>query len=139
MAQIRLSIPPSSISPLTTANWSLVPGSTFNGMRSGSIGSSAMLHFAQRGSVSPGSHSETRWPMAQVTTYCSPTRQPSPRAFTPSTRAMSLATEGFSATISFLDIWLLLYGMMVWAVSNATTGRAGGRDIICYLPYFSTL
>ena len=109
MAQIRLSISRFSIHPLTTENWSRVLGSTFSGMRSGSIGKSAMFHFTQRSSVSPGSHSETRWPMAQVTTYSSPTRHPSPRPLTPSTRAMSRATEGFSATISFLDMRILLF------------------------------
>ena len=122
MAQIRLSISRFSIHPLTTANWSRVPGSTFSGMRSGSIGRSAMFHFTQRSSVSPGSHSETRWPMAQVTTYSSPTRQPSPRPFTPSTRAMSRATEGFSATISFLDMRFSI------VLEGADDGQQPGAD-----------
>ena len=87
-----------------TLNWDCVLGSTFRGMRSGSMGSWAMLHFTQAGLVSPGSHSETRCPTAQVTMYCSPYRKPSPFDFAPITRAMSRATEGFSAMISFLDI-----------------------------------
>ena len=60
------------ISFFTVSNWLRVLGSTFSGMLSGSMGSAAMDHFLYRSSNSPGSHRETRWPMAQVTTYSSP-------------------------------------------------------------------
>ena len=108
MAQIRLATSLSNISRRMTAYWSFVPGSTFNRKRSGIMGSCAMSHLTQPGSISPGSHSVTRWPMAQVTMYSSPVRKPSPLPFTPSTRAMSRATDGFSATISFFDMVLSL-------------------------------
>ena len=46
----------------------MVAGSAFSGIVSGSMGRSFMFHFCHWGLTSPGSHSDTRWPSAQVTT-----------------------------------------------------------------------
>ena len=74
---------------------------------SGTIGRSAKRHFFSFGSYASGSARPTRWPTAQVTTWSSPSRlvlsldcvnEPG------SAPARSRATEGFSATMSVLDI-----------------------------------
>ena len=60
VAQISVTISLFSIHPFTMPNCCAVPGSTFSGIFSGSIGRSAMFHFTHRASVSPGSLRETR-------------------------------------------------------------------------------
>ena len=75
---------------------------------SGSMGRVSMSHLAHSLSYASGGDSSTRWPRAQVTTYLSPSRQPSPGRLQPSTRASSRPTEGFSASTSVLDTVLTL-------------------------------
>ena len=69
--------------------------SSLNG--SGIMGRSAIFQSLYFLSYSSGAASSTRWPNAQVTMYLSPSRQPSALFLQPSTLAISLPTEGFSA------------------------------------------
>ena len=95
------------ISFFTTPNCFLVFSITRRGMSSGSMGSVSMRHALYLGSIASGSLSATRCPSAHVTIQSSDSIKPSavdpeaPR--TPSTRAMSRATDGFSASTSVLD------------------------------------
>ena len=84
---------------LTISYWSMVLKEATRGHCDGNMGSWAKLQAFHFGLIWCGSGRVTKWPMAQVTIWVSPSKYPrrTPWAFTAFAR--SRATEGFSATI----------------------------------------
>ena len=80
----------------------------------GSDGRFSIFHFPRAGSKPSGGASSSRWPTADEMTHWSFSYQ-SPSFFTPSTRARSVATLGFSAMTRVLDMggWVTKVGRIV--------------------------
>src|SRR5690606_27369271 len=77
-------------------------GVNLNG--SGMIGKYSSFHSLYSLPYPSGSACVTRWPSAHVTIYFWPSKKPLPFLLQPSTRAISLATDGFSANTTDLDM-----------------------------------
>ena len=114
----------------TVRSWSRVPGTGRSLNASGIIGSVSRRQAFHRASYAAGSSSSTRWPMHQVITRPAPSQLCRPVARTPSTRARSRATDGFSAITSCIGLpvyWLSARGG-ARCVRCAVTAKEPGRD-----------
>ena len=104
VAQIKLSTSLLFINFFNIFNWGAVFFIIFNFICSGNIGNVSFFHFLYLSSYSSGSANVTKCPIAQQTIYFCPYKNPSPFCLHCKTRAISLATEGFSAITNILPI-----------------------------------